>query len=369
MDPKPFPPIAYVRSTRAWMAAAFALAFTFAGASRAEFLQGARNPGCRAAVAFAEPRLGASVLVIKDGTIVCEAYMGRGAADRQMELASGTKSFVGLMAAAAVQDGLLALDEPVAKTLPEWRTDPIKARVTLRQVISLTSGMRSQVGRPPEYAEAVSYPLTAAPGERFQYGPAPFQLFGEVMKRKLAAAGQPPDPLVYLHRRILDPIGLAEVGWRRTPGGDPLLPQGALLTARQWARFGEFVRGGARLDGRPIVDPATFQDLFVGSAANPAYGLSWWLPKGPASGDPVTASFDLALHPGCAPPDLVAALGAGNQRLFVIPSMQLTIVRQAELNLAPADRQSAAGPPRLRWSDVAFLTALVPPGPRCDWRG
>jgi len=334
---------------------ALALAALAAAGARAEVLTGGERLFCREAVAFSEARRGASVLVLKDGRTLCEAYGPGAGPDRPMEIWSGTKSFVGIMAAAAVQDGLLSLDEPVSKTLPEWRDDPWKAKATLRQVLSLSSGLRSEIGRPPEYAAAVLMPLSAEPGTMFAYGPAPFQLFGEVMTRKLAAAGQPSDPLAYLRRRVLGPIGLGEVVWRRTPGGDPLLPQGAVLTARQWATFGEFVRAGAVVDGVSLVDPVTFRELFRGSSVNPAYGVTWWLPARSAGVDVQGPSSDLGQAAARLPKDLVMAAGAGDQRLYVIPSRGLTVVRQARF--APMDAlRPGAGP---RWSDAAFVELVL----------
>lgn len=308
---------------------------------------------CDAAAAYSTPRRGASVLVLYNGRVVCESYAGEGGPDHGMEIWSGTKSFTGIMAAAAVQDGLLDLDEPVARTLPEWRSDPWKARVTIRQLLSLTSGLPGgKPGRAPPYDEAVASSLTAEPGTLFQYGPAPFQVFGEVMKRKLAAAGQDSDPLVYLKRRILDPIGLVPTDWRRTAAGDPLLPQGAVLTAREWAKFGEFVRLGGAWDGRQLVDPQAFAQLFVGSAAHPGYGISWWLPHPAKVPDVVTASTDMGANAGRLPPDLVVAAGAGDQRLYVIPSLGLTIVRQASFRPLRDYRDR-------RWSDTQFLLTLI----------
>jgi CubicO group peptidase (beta-lactamase class C family) len=221
--------------------------------------------------------------------------------------------------------------------------------------------MRSEVGRPPEYAAAVAYPLNAAPGERFLYGPAPYQLFGEIMRRKLVAAGQPDDPVTYLKRRVLAPIGLGGVSWRRTPGGDPLLPQGALFTAREWARFGEFIRAGARHEGRPLVDEKTFRELFRPSRANPAYGLTWWLPNPSPSADVVTATVDLGRHAAEVPRDTVVAAGAGNQRLYVIPSLKLTVVRQATIDMQALARRRATGggPPLEGWSDTEFLKRAI----------
>ena len=323
----------------------------------AEILVGGDNPACRAAVAFSDPRRGASVLVLKNGQVICEAYSGEGGPDHRMEIWSGTKSFSGVMAAAAVQDGLLTLDEPVSKTLPQWRDDPRKAKATIRHLLTLSVGIRSQLGRPPSYADAVLMPLEFEPGERFIYGPGPYQVWGAVMAAKLAAAGQPADPYIYFKRRILDPLGMSDIVWRRTPTGDLLMPQGAVMTAREWARFGEFVRGRGALAGRKLVDSVTLSQLFQSSPANPAYGITWWLPHNAPPTDAVGSNLDLGAHAKAFPTDLVIAAGAGDQRLYVIPSKGLTIVRQASFSIANAlvgRRRADDG-----WSDTQFLHAVL----------
>lgn len=307
---------------------------------------------CQAAAAYSEAHRGVALLVLDHGRVVCERYRG-GDAQTAHELWSGTKSFVGLMAAAAVQDGLLAIDEPAADTLTEWRSDPAKSTITLRMLLSMASGHPSAIGRPPGYADAVRIPLNAAPGTRFQYGPTPIQLFGEIMRRKLVARGQPGDPLAYLKRRILDPIGMRIGDWRAGPDGNPLLPQGAVLTAREWAKVGEFVRDGGKVRGKQIVDTATLADLFKPSRTNPTYGMTWWLPHAGGAPDVVTASTDIGRRSAELPEDLVVAAGAGDQRLYVIPSQGVTIVRQATLDIAAALRGEPSG-----WSDATFLAML-----------
>ncbi len=307
---------------------------------------------CQAAAAYSEAHRGVALLVLDHGRVVCERYRG-GDAQTAHELWSGTKSFVGLMAAAAVQDGLLTIDESAADTLTEWRSDPAKYTITLRMLLSMASGHPSAIGRPPGYADAVRIPLTAVPGTRFQYGPTPIQLFGEIMRRKLVAHGQPGDPLAYLKRRILDPIGMRIGDWRTGPDGNPLLPQGAVLAAREWAKVGEFVRGGGKARGKQIVDAATLADLFKPSRNNPTYGMTWWLPHAGGAPDVVTASTDIGRRSAELPEDLVVAAGAGDQRLYVIPSQGLTVVRQATLDVAAALRGQPSG-----WSDATFLTML-----------
>lgn len=309
-------------------------------------------PGCAAALAYSDANKGVAVLVLHNGKIVCTSKD----TTKPQELWSGTKSLVGLMAAAAVQDKLLALDEKASDTLTEWQGDPQKSTIALRQLLGMTSGQPSAIGRPQGYVDSLKVPLTAAPGTRFQYGPTPLQIFGEVMRRKLAKAGQEPDPQTYLERRLLTPLGVKVGEWRKGADGNPLMPQGLVLAASEWAKIGEFVRTGGKLEGKPLVDPAAFAQLFEGSSVNPAYGLTWWLPRSTPATDPVTRGTDITDPAAGLPVDMVVAAGAGEQRLYVIPSRGLTIVRQARLDVG-----AILTGEKSQWSDVQFLQFLVTP--------
>jgi CubicO group peptidase (beta-lactamase class C family) len=283
---------------------------------------------------------------MRAGEIVHEDYPNEGAPERGWELASGTKSFTGVMAAAAVRDRVLSWDEPASDTLEAWRNDE-RRRISIRHLLSLTSGIGGgPIARPPTYADAIAQQATAPPGERFAYGPTPFQIFGEIMRRKTGG-----DPLAYLQRRVFDPLDITPTHWRRGDDGNPHMPSGAGLTARDWARFGWFVmRGG---EGR--LDAQALAQCFEPSAANPGYGLSWWLlrdglvPPGRGAGVEVDAS--LAERFG----EISMAAGAGNQRLYLIAGPQLVVVRQAT-GILQALMGRAQGP---RWSDAEFLRALL----------
>ena len=298
------------------------------------------------AAAYCRSRRGVSLLVMRRGRILFEDYPQPGAPDRGWELASGTKSFTGVMAAAAVKDRLLDLDEPAANALPEWRADPMKRRITIHQLLSLESGLQAgAIGRPPTYAAAIETPALYEPGAKFEYGPAPFQIFGEIMRRKTGA-----DPLLYLTRRIFDPLTIAPTDWRRGADGMPFMPQGAQFTARDWARFGEWVRTG----GGDLVDRAALAQCFAPSRANPGYGMSWWLlrpgliPPGRMAG----VSFDAAMSERYGV--IRMAAGAGDQRLYIVPDLALVVARQADQILRG---MFARGP--ARWSDGEFLTTLL----------
>lgn len=299
------------------------------------------SPYVQAAV-YSTARRGVSLLVMQRGQVIFEDYPNGGAADRGWELASGTKSFTGIIAAAAVQDRLLTLDEPASETLSEWRSDAMKRRITIHQLLSLESGLQAgTIGRPPTYADAINTPAEFEPGTHFAYGPAPFQIFGEIIRRKTNG-----DPVAYLQRRVLDHLHITPADWRRGADGMPFMPQGAHLTARNWATFGEWVRSG----GGDLVDQHALAQCFVPSHANPGYGMSWWLlrpgliPPGRMSNVDVDAS--LSQRYGM----IRMAAGAGDQRLYIIPGLDLVVARQAMFRGMLTSE---------RWSDAEFLRALL----------
>lgn len=97
----------------------------------------------------------------------------------------------------------------------------------------------------------------------------------------------------------------------------PKLPSGSSLTAREWAKFGKLIFDKGLTDGGQLFDRATFEKCLKGSAANPDYGITFWLlntkPKAPS-----TLS------------DAYMAAGKGKQRLYIIPQKNLIVVRQGE---------------------------------------
>ncbi|MBS1794208.1 MAG: serine hydrolase [Acidobacteria bacterium] len=280
------------------------------------------------AAEYSAANRGVSVLVMKGDKIVFEDYENGHTMDQAWFLASGTKSFSGVMLAAAIEDKLIAgFDEKVADTITEWKTDKQKSEITLRQLLSLTSGLESgQIGRVPDYRDAIGFSSRFAPGTHFAYGPVPFQIFGEVMRRKLEPKKE--TVMEYLKRRILDPIGLKVFFWRMS-GGNPMLPQGASLTAREWVKFGLFLKNGGKWNGKQLVAKKLLAELTVGSQANPAYGITFWLNHAGKNPMGMPTEMRVETDNGKEVEDLYMAAGAGNQRLYIIPSKDLVVVRQA----------------------------------------
>jgi CubicO group peptidase (beta-lactamase class C family) len=95
----------------------------------------------RLAAQYSEAHGGLTMVVVDNsGKVVFESYNGV-RPERGIPLASGTKSFSCAIALLGIQDGLLTLDEPVANTITEWQGNLRKSRITIRQLLNLTSGI------------------------------------------------------------------------------------------------------------------------------------------------------------------------------------------------------------------------------------
>jgi CubicO group peptidase (beta-lactamase class C family) len=250
-----------------------------------------------AAIEYARAHDLRAILIACGGEIVAQAFGEGVTADTPSALYSGTKSFWGPVALCAEADGVLDLDEPVFETLGEWREDPWKRRVTARMLLSLTAGFGfGGLGAAvPIYERALAIPLKNEPGSRFTYGGISLQVFGALLARKLA----PRTAHDYLHERVLLPAGVRVASWRRLTDGTQPLPTGASLSAHDWLAYGHYV----------LREHSRLAQCFTGSQANARYGLGWWLG---------------ASH---APADLIYASGSGGQALYLVPSLELAIVR------------------------------------------
>lgn len=306
------------------------------------------NPNAlRAAAAYSDRAGGTSFLAVQNGQTLLEENAGE-----PHKIYSGTKAFWCLAGLAAMDDGLLSLDEHVGDTIPAWNADPRKARVTIRQLLDFSSGLEPVFGLHNENpgdrdAIAIRAPLVANPGGAFIYGPSALQVFHAVLKEKLNGES----PTRYLERRVLHRLGLGSQRYLTDSAGNPLLAAGWLLSARQWSKLGEVVLNG----GAPVVSAASLAQSWRGSIANRAFSLGWWNNRQAPGG----REFDIEsmLVPRwqrqswggtvlCrnAPSDLVACIGSGYQRLYVIPSMNLVVVRHGNGK---------------KFSDAQFLRLLV----------
>jgi len=234
------------------------------------------------------------------------------------DVASQQKSFVSLLAAVAVDKGLLDVGKPVSAYIGAgWSkaTPEQEAKIRVIDVMTMSSGLT------PGFAYA------APPGTVFLYNTPVYA----VTKRVLAAAAR--QPLEAITRDWLTaPAGMSDTSWRKRPAAmaDVGNPTGLVTSPRDVATFGQIVLDGGRArDGRRIVSEAGLKAMFARSATNPAYGRLWWLNGSAFTIRPPARRVEGPLVPA-APADLVAALGALDRKLYVVPSRRLIVVRMGQ---------------------------------------
>src|SRR6266576_2303844 len=143
-----------------------------------------KSADCARAAKYSESKRGTSMLVMQRGKIIFEHYANGGLIDGALPIFSGTKSFWGIVALVGVGQGLFKLEDRVSDTITEWRSDPRKSQITIRQLLNFTDGIE---GAPHLHREsirdrnalAIQLPLVAPPGNAFIYGPSHLQVFSE----------------------------------------------------------------------------------------------------------------------------------------------------------------------------------------------
>ena len=221
---------------------------------------------------------GRSLYILQNGKVIFEQYDNGGSASQQQILASGTKSFNGIVAAAAITDGLITFDDRASTYITEWKTDPRKSRITLRQMLNQTDGQLSgEAGLATSmesWADILAEPTSYEPGQRFEYGPYHFNSFAAALQRKLQSANKKTCE-AYLKRRILDQLDV-QVQWiYRCVDGNPQMAGGATMTAKDWATFGKFVRNRGLWQGKQLIRPELIDECMKPTMPqNPTYGLT-----------------------------------------------------------------------------------------------
>lgn len=263
------------------------------------------------AIEYLKHHNGHALLIYKNNHLISETYMNGWNADKPHRLASGTKSFSAILALIAESENLLHLDEKICDTIMEWENDPRKNTLTIRELLSLRSGIDGgEIGQVPTYEQAILKAEIRHEKGQFSYGPIPFQIFGELMTRKLSSKDQSVEH--YLNEKLLSPINLKPDFWKKN-SHQPNLPSGAYLKAREWAKFGLLLLNKGQYHSKSIVPPKQLQKLSVGSEKKPHYGLCFWY------------SPDLKVAK-----DIYLAAGAGKQMLAIVPSKDLVVVQFAE---------------------------------------
>ncbi len=281
-----------------------------------------------------------AVVVIKNGRIVAERYAPGYHENTRFVSWSMAKTVTGVMIGMLVSDGRLRLDETAP--VPAWqRSGDPRGEITLRQLLQMRSGLRHSEAIDPIYESdevrmlfldgrdnmaryAEDQPLEAEPGRKFEYSTASSVILADLAARVLSPA---PDPESrrravsdYLRTRLFEPARMKSMLPEFDAAGT--LVGGSLIhgTARDWARFGDFLRNKGSVRGAQIIPRQWIDFMVTPSPREAQYGAQTWLNRKPTNGD-------ASLFPERGPKDLYACIGHLGQFVLVSPSRGLVVVR------------------------------------------
>ena len=280
------------------------------------------------AAARQEPNL-KSLVVARDGAVVREEFFNGGGADTPQDIRSVTKSVLALTVGAALERGCLrSLDQTLADLLgPSVVTDPQKAVITLRQLLTMTSGLdfpemasytsgpniyNMWVDAPDQVAWVLNRPLTAVPGQRFEYGSATIHLASVGLTNACGTS-----TAAYAQSYVLAPLGIPPRDWETDNQGYNNGGAGLSLSPRDMQAIGDMVLNGGRMQGRQLLPTSWIGEMTRGQVVTgggmpaPFYGYGWWV--GQVSGT-----------------DFTMANGWGGQFIVVVPARRLVVTTSAD---------------------------------------
>ncbi len=261
-------------------------------------------------------------LILKDGRLVSEWYFGDHTQNTNWYWASAGKTLTALTVGIAQEQGFLNIEDKTSDYLGlGWTSADLEKEnlITITNQLTMTAGL-NDIFFDCKTPDCLQYVADA--GSRWAYHNGPYTLLQDVIANATETEWSS-----YFNTVIRDRIGM-DGFWFSSNG----LNNVYFSTARSMARFGLLNLNRGVWDGTAILDTESFHDQMVSSSQqlNPSYGFLWWLNGKSSHRLPGTQlQFSGALVPN-APVDLYSGLGRDDQKLYIVPSQNLVIVRMGE---------------------------------------
>ncbi|MCZ7436180.1 serine hydrolase [Micromonospora sp. WMMC241] len=239
------------------------------------------------------------------------------------DIRSVTKSVTALLYGVALDDGLVPAPEeallPRFPQYPDLAADPRRARLTVAHALTMSLGLEwredlpydspanAEIAMelaPDRYRYVLERPVVEPPGTRWTYCGGATALLGH-----LIADGTGQTLPEYAQAKLFEPLGISRYEWMAGPDGVASAASGLRLVPRDLLRIGELVLREGTWDGRRLVPADWLRTMLqprLRTEWGARYGYHWYLDT-------------VAGH------DLVAGMGNGGQRLYVLPGLDLTV--------------------------------------------
>lgn len=271
---------------------------------------------------FVQSKNTKSFIILVNGRIVLEHYFNGHSATTPWYWASAGKTLTSTVTGIAQDENLININNKVSTYLGTgWTSAPLAKEnlITCKNLLSMNSGLDDSLG---DDVSPANLQYVADAGNRWAY----HNVYVKLQDVIAQASGQTwPN---YFNTKLRDRIGMTGGAWVNS--GDGLSVYWS--TARNMARFGLMSLNKGKWNGTTIVSETFFNQASTTSQnINEAYGYLWWL-NGKSTYHLPTTQFEFngTLIPN-APNDMFAALGKNDQKIYVIPSKKMVVIRMGDV--------------------------------------
>jgi CubicO group peptidase (beta-lactamase class C family) len=293
------------------------------------------HAGLKAALdhAFEEPatppfRRTKAVVVVHDGRVIAERYADGVGIDTPLLGFSMTKSVVNALIGILTQQGLTSPSLPAP--VPEWRGagDP-RREIEVEHLMRMTTGLaldENNSGFDPSsqmvylHNDMAGFAAKAAPiappGTRWAYSSPSTQILARIIRD---LTGGPEQTLTLAWRELFNPLGMRSVTLQFDAAGTLQGSSSMLASARDWARFGLLYLNDGVIGGRRILHE-DWVDFSAAATLGTDYGAGFWTNR--SNHERAKGRVRMGI-----PADAFFAFGDMGQRIVILPSQHLVIVR------------------------------------------
>jgi CubicO group peptidase (beta-lactamase class C family) len=260
-------------------------------------------------------------IILVNGRIVIENYFNGHDADTPWYWASAGKTLTSTLTGIAQQEGLININNKVSQYIGTGWTSEALAKenlITCKHLLSMTSGIEDIANGDAVTPEKLEYKADA--GTRWAY----HNVYVKLQDVIAQASGQ--TWINYFNTRLRDKIGMSGT-WIQMDNNSVYWS-----TTRSMARFGLLMYNKGTWDNTMILNETYFNEATnTSQSINLGYGYLWWLNGKSNYHLPQTQiQFNGSVIP-TAPNDMFMALGKNDQKIYVIPSKKMVVIRMGEV--------------------------------------
>jgi CubicO group peptidase (beta-lactamase class C family) len=283
-----------------------------------------------------------SFMILVNGKIVMENYFNGHTVTSPWYWASAGKTLTSTLSGIAQQEGLININNKVSDYIGTgWTSETLSQenKITCKNLLTMTSGLNDDLG---DDVTPANLQYIADAGQRWAY----HNVYVKMQDVIAQASNQPWS--TYFNSKLRDKIGMTGT-WN---------PNGGLSVyysdTRSMARFGLLALNKGNWNGTEILNQTYFNEATnTSQTINQSYGYLWWL-NGKSSYHLPSSQLQISgsIIP-TAPNDMFCALGKNDQKIYVIPSKKMVVIRMG--NSADSSNFALSDFDKVLWDKISAL--------------